>query len=61
MPWIGLDVALAVVGLAVLAAFSVRLYRQVRGFGREVSAAGERLGEALAGLDRPERPAGDRR
>lgn len=41
--WIVLYVALAVLGLAVLAGLTLRLWRQVRQFGRDVSAAGERI------------------
>jgi hypothetical protein len=43
VPWIALYVGLAVLGLAVLAALSVRLWRQVRQFGRDVSAAGAKI------------------
>jgi hypothetical protein len=51
VPWIALDVGLAVIGLAVLALLAVRLFRQVRGLGREVARAGERLGAELAQLE----------
>lgn len=51
MLWILIDVAFAVVGLLVLALLAVRLYRQVRTFGRQVTAASERLAEASARLD----------
>jgi uncharacterized membrane protein len=43
VPWIALYVGLAVLGLAVLAVLSVRLWRQVRQFGRDVSAAGAKI------------------
>jgi hypothetical protein len=43
VPWIALYVGLAVLGLAVLALLSIRLWRQVRAFGRDVSAAGAKL------------------
>lgn len=43
MIWIALYVGIAVLGLAVLAAFTVRLWRQVAQFGREVSAAGVKI------------------
>ncbi|MGI8698249.1 MAG: hypothetical protein ACR2J0_03775 [Mycobacteriales bacterium] len=52
MAWIVLDVALAVAGLVVLGLLAFRLWRQVRALGREVVAAGERLGAAAATLDR---------
>jgi hypothetical protein len=38
-----LYVGIAVVGLAVLGLLSFRLWRQVRQFGRDVSAAGEKI------------------
>jgi hypothetical protein len=44
--WIGIDVALAVLGLLVLGALSFRLWRQVRALGRDVSAAGARIADA---------------
>ncbi|HEX3906719.1 MAG TPA: hypothetical protein VHW92_02175 [Mycobacteriales bacterium] len=46
MLWIGIDVALAVLGLLVLAGLTFRLWRQVRQLGRDVSAAGSRIAEA---------------
>ncbi len=59
MLWIGIDIALAVAGLLVLALLAVRLYRQVRVFGRQVSTANHRLAEAsarLAEIAPPPRP-----
>jgi hypothetical protein len=44
--WIGIDVALAVLGLFVLGGLTFRLWRQVRQLGRDVSAAGARIAEA---------------
>jgi hypothetical protein len=41
--WIVLYVGIAVIGLAVLALLSFRLWRQVRQFGRDVSAAGAKI------------------
>jgi hypothetical protein len=41
--WVGFYVGIGVLGLAVLGAVGFRLYRQVRQFIRDVSAAGERL------------------
>ena len=41
--WVLFGVVLGAVGIAVLAALTVRLYRQVRQLGREVSAAGARI------------------
>jgi hypothetical protein len=46
VPWIGIDIALAVLGLAVLAGLAWRLWRQVRQLGRDVGAAGERIASA---------------
>jgi hypothetical protein len=48
--WIGIDIGLAVLGLLVLAALTFRLWRQVRQFGRDVSAAGARIADASADL-----------
>jgi hypothetical protein len=42
-PWIVLYVGVAVAGLGVLGALTIRLWHQVRDFGREVSAAGAKL------------------
>ena len=41
--WVLIGVVLGAAGIAVLAALTVRLYRQVRQLGREVSAAGARI------------------
>jgi hypothetical protein len=41
--WIVLYAGIAVIGLAVLALLSFRLWRQVRQFGRDVSAAGAKI------------------
>jgi hypothetical protein len=43
--WILLYVGMAVLGLAVLAALALRLWRQVKQFGRDVSAAGAKIAE----------------
>jgi hypothetical protein len=52
MWWVVLYVALGVLSIAVLAALTLRLWRQVRQLGREVSAAGERVAAATSELDR---------
>jgi hypothetical protein len=52
VPWIALYVGIAVVGLAVLAALTIRLWRQVRQFGQAVSAAGARIAAASDELSR---------
>lgn len=44
--WVLLFVGLGVLGLGILAALTVRLWRQVRQLGREVSAASSRLAAA---------------
>jgi hypothetical protein len=44
--WIAIDIGFAVIGLLVLTALSFRLWRQVRQFGRDVSAAGGRIADA---------------
>jgi hypothetical protein len=48
---VGLDIGLAVVGLAVLALFAWRLWRQVKALGRTVGTAAERVEAAQAELD----------
>jgi hypothetical protein len=48
--WVLFGVLLGAGGLAVLAALTVRLYRQVRRLGRDVSAAGARLAAITAEL-----------
>jgi hypothetical protein len=50
--WIVGGVALGVLGIAVLALLTVRLWRQVRGLGRDVAAAGERLAAAADAIGR---------
>ena len=57
----GIDIAVAVVGLAVLAAFAVRLWRQVKELGRTVSAAAERVGAAQVALEEISREARPKR
>jgi hypothetical protein len=52
MWWVVLYVALGVLSIAVLAGLTLRLWRQVRQLGREVSAAGERVAAATSELDR---------
>ena len=58
MLWIGVDLALVVIGLAVLAALAVRLWGQVRQLGRDVAAAGTKIADASEELSRvaPPRP-----
>jgi hypothetical protein len=41
--WIAFYVGISVVGLAVLGLLSLRLWRQVKAFARDVSAAGAKL------------------
>jgi hypothetical protein len=50
--WVLFGVLLGAAGLAVLAALTVRLYRQVRQLGRDVSAAGARLAAITDELER---------
>jgi len=54
--WVLIDVALGVLGLAVLALLSVRLWRQVRQLGREVATAGERIATATDELSQAAPP-----
>ena len=41
--WVLIGVLLGAAGIAVLSALSIRLYRQVRQLGRQVSAASARI------------------
>jgi len=50
--WVLLFVGLGVLGLGVLAALTVRLWRQVRQLGRDVGAASARLAAASDELAR---------
>ena len=52
MPWIAFYVGIAILGLAVLGILTMRLWRQVRDFGREVSAAGAKIAELTDELSR---------
>jgi len=56
--WIALYVGLAVLGLAVLALLAFRLWRQVRQFGRDVSAAGAKIAAVTDELSRISSPNG---
>jgi hypothetical protein len=55
--WVIGAVVLLVAGLGVLAAITVRLWRQVRQLGRDVAAAGDRLARATDELQRVAPPA----
>jgi hypothetical protein len=55
--WVIGAVLLLVSGIGVLAAITVRLWRQVRQLGRDVAAAGERLARATDELQRVAPPA----
>jgi len=57
VPWIALYVGLAVLGLAVLGALTFRLWRQVRQFARDVSAAGAKITAVTDELSRITPPA----
>jgi len=54
--WVLFGVLLGAAGLAVLGVLSVRLYRQVRRLGRDVAAAGARIGAATEQLSRAAPP-----
>ena len=55
-----LFVSVGVVSLVVLGLLTLRLWRQVRRFGREVAAAGERISRASDELQRVAPPASQR-
>ena len=50
--WVLFGVALGVAGLAVLAGLTLRLWRQVRQLGRDLSAAGARIAAVTDELQR---------
>jgi hypothetical protein len=55
--WIVVFVALGVVSIGVLGFLTLRLWRQVRQFGRDVAAAGDRIARASDELQRVAPPA----
>lgn len=57
MFYVVLFVSLGVVSLAILGLLTLRLWRQVRQFGRDVAAAGERVSRATDELQRVAPPA----
>jgi len=54
--YVALFVSVGVVSLVLLGALTLRLWRQVRQFGREVAAAGERLARASDALQQASGP-----
>ena len=50
--WVLFGVLLGAAGLGVLAALTVRLYKQVRRLGRDVAAAGARIAAVTDDLQR---------
>ena len=56
MFYVALFVSVGVVSLVLLGALTLRLWRQVRQFGREVAAAGERLARASDALQQASGP-----
>ena len=50
--WVLFGVVLGAAGIAVLGLLTVRLYRQVRRLGREVSAAGARISNLTEEMQR---------
>jgi hypothetical protein len=52
LAWVLVGVLLGAGGVAVLAAFTVRLWRQVRQLGRDVAAASDRITVAADELSR---------
>lgn len=51
MPWVLLDIVIAVVAVLVLAATGLVGYRHVRGLMRTVGGASERVGDAMASIE----------
>jgi ABC-type transporter Mla subunit MlaD len=58
--YVALFVSLGVVSVVVLGLLALRLWRQVRQFGREVSAAGDRIARASEELQRAAPPSSGR-
>ena len=56
MWWVVLYVALGVLSIVVLAALSVRLWRQVRQLGREIAVANDRLARVAGELEQITQP-----
>ena len=50
--WVLFGVVLGAAGVAVLAMLTIRLYRQVRQLGRDVSAAGARIAAVTEEMQR---------
>ena len=57
MFWVALFVPVGLASIALLALVSLRLWRQVRQLGRDVTAAGERISRASEELQRVSPPA----
>jgi hypothetical protein len=55
--WVVLFVPLGVISIVVLGLVTLVLWRQVRQFGRDVAAAGDRINRASAELSRVSPPA----
>ncbi|HET6815733.1 MAG TPA: hypothetical protein VFH66_00695 [Mycobacteriales bacterium] len=51
MWWVLLYVALGVLSIALLGLLTLRLWRQVRQLGRDVSAAGDRINAAMSEIE----------
>jgi hypothetical protein len=49
--WVLLYVVLGVLSIAALGLLTLRLWRQVRRLGRDVSAAGERINRAMTEIE----------
>jgi hypothetical protein len=58
--WVALFVPVGVVSIVLLGLLTWRLWRQVRQFGRDVAAAGERISRASDELQRISPPASGR-
>jgi len=54
--WVVLYVALGVLSIVVLAALTVRLWRQVRRLGREIAVANDRLARVAGELEQITQP-----
>ncbi len=52
MPWLLLDLLLALLALMVLALLGLRLWRQVKALSHAVGAAGQRIAPLTAALSR---------
>lgn len=55
MAWILVDLLIALLAIVLLTLAALRLWRTLRGFGRQVSAASDRIAAGAQGLEAAQR------